>query len=398
MLDGVRDGVVHRQPKPGRQADDDDRRRGHQRHIQVGIDPHGVVGGPVEQLGDVDRNVVVGGGQLALREPLERSQRGLDARLGADDVVDDFFALLVGQIEGGQHLEVGAHRGQRGAQFVRRHRGEVARRRQRGVGAVLFLPDALQHALDRVGDLDGLGGTANLDIGCLVAGVDLAGLLRQPFERPHRERGQQPTEQGRRADGEDADHQHAAMQVIRIADGGVVGGADRHRHRFGHADVHRAHPVAHAVDVGVGVTGRQLRQHDGRVGRHLTLLADGDHRVLVVGRSRNLVEAARQERNREAGRLVEAAVQSLLAVVGDADPHDGADDDDDDRRADRGGECDAGAQRRGAGEDPRQPVHQVPLFLAQALITASGARTPRRARCAAAAAHRRPPACGAGSR
>ena len=70
--------------------------------------------------------------------------------------------------------------------------------------------------------------------------------------------------------GEDADHQHAAVQVVGVGDGGVVGGADRHRHRLGHADVHGAHPVAHAVDVGVGVTGGQLRQHDVRVGRHLT--------------------------------------------------------------------------------------------------------------------------------
>ena len=323
-------------------------------------------------------------------------ERGLDARLGADDVVDDLFALLVGQIQGGQHLEVGAHRGQRGAQFVRGYRGEVARRRQRGLGAVLFLPDALQHALDRVGDLDGLGGTANLDIGCLVAGVDLAGLLRQPFERPHRERGQQPTQQGRRADGEDADHQHAAMQVIGLADGGVIGGADRHRHRFGHADVHRAHPVAHAVDVGVGVTGRQLRQHDGRVGRHLTPLADGDHRVLVVGRSRNLVEAARQERDREAGRLVEAAVQSLLRslvmpihtmvptmTTTIAAPIAVAN---------------ATRVRSDGVRAKIRDSRSIRSVLAQALITASGARTPRRARCAAAAAHRRPPACGAGSR
>ena len=97
-----------------------------------------------------------------------------------------------------EHLEVGAHRGQRRAQFVGGHRREVARRRQRRLGAVLLLPDALQHALDRVGDLDGLGGAAHLDVGCFVTGVDRPGLLRQPFERPHRERGQQPADHRRR--------------------------------------------------------------------------------------------------------------------------------------------------------------------------------------------------------
>ena len=202
VLDRIGDRVVNRQPQPGGQADDDHRRRGHQRDVEVGVDAHRVVGGAVEQLGDVDRHVVVGCRQLALRKPFQRAEGGLDAGLGSDDVVEHLFALLVGQVEGGQHLEVGAHRGQRRAQLVRGHRGEVARRRQGRLGAVLLVPDALQHALDRLGDLDGLGGAAHLDVGRFVAGVDLPGLLRQPLQRPHRERGQQPPGHGRRADGE----------------------------------------------------------------------------------------------------------------------------------------------------------------------------------------------------
>ncbi len=168
-------------------------------HVEPGIDPGGVVGGAVEQFGDVDGHVVVGRRQFALGQPFEGGQRGLDPRLGADDVAQHLFALFVGHVQGGQHFEVGAHRGQRGAQFVRGHRGEVARRRERILGPVLFGPDALQHALHGFGDLDGLAGAAHRHLRALV-GVDRAGLLGKPFERPHRESRQQPSEYRRRAD------------------------------------------------------------------------------------------------------------------------------------------------------------------------------------------------------
>ena len=45
-----------------------------------------------------------------------------------------------------------------------------------------------------------------------------------------------------------------------------------------HPDLHRADPVAHAVDVGVGVAGGQLGQDDVRVGRDLAVLAHRDDR------------------------------------------------------------------------------------------------------------------------
>lgn len=126
VFDGVGDGVVDGQPQPGRHPDDDARRRGHQGDIEIGVDAGGVVGGAVQQVGDVDRHVIIRGGQFALCQSLECAQRGLDPRLGADHVAEHFFALVVGQIEGGQHLEVGPHRSQRGTQFVGGHRREVA--------------------------------------------------------------------------------------------------------------------------------------------------------------------------------------------------------------------------------------------------------------------------------
>ncbi len=160
------------------------------------------MGGAVEQVGDVDRHVIVGGRQFALRQPFQRAQRGLDARLGADHVVEYFFALVIGQVQRGQHLEIGSHRGQRSAQFVGGHRGKITGRGQRLLGADLLVPDALQHAAHGFGDLHGFAGTVHFDPWCLVAGIDAAGLFGQLLERTHRENGQQPGEHGRRADGE----------------------------------------------------------------------------------------------------------------------------------------------------------------------------------------------------
>ena len=202
---------------------------------------------------------------------------------------------------------------------------------------------------------------AHPDLWILVARVDGPGLLRQPFERPHRESGQQPSEYGRRGDREQADQDHPAMQVVGVGDGGVVGGADFHQHRVRRRDVHRAHPVTHPVDVGVGVTGGQLGQRDGGVGGDLAVdVADGDDRVLVAGRLRNFAEPAGQERDRETGRLVQPAVQPFLAVVGDAEPDDSTGDQHRDGRTDDGRHHHAGAQRWRAGQDSRQEIHVQP--------------------------------------
>ena len=177
MLHGVRDRIVDGQPQPGGQPEDDHRRRRYQRHVQIGVDAHRVVGGAVEQFGDVDRDVVVEGGQLALGEPFDCREGGLDARLRPDDVVEHLLALLLGHVEGGQHLEVGPHGREWGAQLVRRHRGEVAGGHQGRLGAVLLLPDALHHAVHRLGDLNRLGGSPYLDVRCVASDVDGPRLL-----------------------------------------------------------------------------------------------------------------------------------------------------------------------------------------------------------------------------
>ena len=178
----------------------------------------------------------------------------------------------------------------------------------------------------------------------------------QPLERPHRERGEQPAQHRRRADRERADDQHPAVQVVGVGDGRVVGGADGHRHRLGRADLHGAHPVAHAVDVGVGVAGGQLGQHDVGVRRHLPAAAHRDDRVLVVGRrgissrprGRNGIAKPAASSSRRSRRSLRSLVMPIHTI--------GADDADDDRRGDGRRERHAGPQRRRAAEDPRQAV------------------------------------------
>jgi hypothetical protein len=83
--------------------------------VELGVDAHGVVRGPVEQLRDVDRDVIGVGGQFALRKAFQRPERCLDSRLRPDNVVQHFLALLIGKVEGGQHLQVGPHCCERGA-------------------------------------------------------------------------------------------------------------------------------------------------------------------------------------------------------------------------------------------------------------------------------------------
>ena len=122
------------------------------------------------------------------------------------------------------------------------HRREVARRRQRRLRAVLLVPDALQHALDGLGDLDGLGRAAHLDVGGFVAGIDLPGLLCEPLQRPHRERGKQPTGKAAAPIANEQMTRHAAMQVVGVGDGGVIGRPDGHRHRFAARESRRCAP------------------------------------------------------------------------------------------------------------------------------------------------------------
>lgn len=74
----------------------------------------------------------------------------------------------------GEHLEVGAHRGQRCPQFVGGDGGEVAGRLQRSPGPGLFIADPGQHPLDRLTDLDGIADPAHLNF----LGLDCALIAR----------------------------------------------------------------------------------------------------------------------------------------------------------------------------------------------------------------------------
>ena len=143
------------------------------------------------------------------------------------------------------------------------------------------------------------------------------------------------------------------MQVVGLGDGRVIRRADRYRHLLGGPDIHRAHPVSHPVDIGVGIAGVQLGQDDVRIGRHLIVLAHRDDGVLIVGRSRDRTQAARDERDREACGLVQATVEPFAPVVGDADPDDGPDDQHDDRGADCRRERHPGPKRWRLAENAR---------------------------------------------
>ena len=327
VLDGVRDRVVDGQSQPGGQPDDDHGRRGHQRHVEFGVHPHRVVRGPVEQFGDVDRDVVVERREFALGKPFEGAERGLDAGLRPDDVVEYFLALILGHVKGGKHFEVGPHRRQRGAQLVRRHRREVAAE----ASAALVRSCSSQMRCTRPLTASAIS-TASVApctsiVGFLVARIDRPRLLCQSLERTHGQRCQQPAEHRGGTDREGAEDDHPAVQVVGIADRRVVGIADRDRPSAPTAPgSRRSGPDSAPRRPRVGVSGGQLGQDDLRVGRDLVVLADGDDGVLVIGRLGDLVETARQERDREARRFVEAAVEAFLAVVGDAHPHDGADD------------------------------------------------------------------------
>lgn len=162
------------------------------------------------------------------------------------------------------------------------HRREVTRRRKRLLGSVLLVPDALQHAAHRLGDLDGFAGAVYFHAWRLVARVDGPGLLGELLERAYRERGQQPGEHRRRADGEGTDQQHPAVQVVGLGYGGVIRRAHRHRRRLGPGDLHRAHAVAHPADVGVGVVVLQFGQRDVGIRLDHVATADRDEGVLVV--------------------------------------------------------------------------------------------------------------------
>ncbi len=185
-----------------------------------------------------------------------------------------------GKVEGGQHLEIGTHRGQRRAQFVGGHGREIPCGLQRGLGALLFVADAGEHSLDRLGDLDGFLHPANLHLVGVGLRVDHPGLLGQHAERVDHDQPQHRGDDDGADDDPATDQQHASVQFVdpplgfgqRSADGdrGLTGGEG-------------ADPVFHAVDRRADVTVVELRQDD--VLRHRNgeaVDARGTHQTATV--------------------------------------------------------------------------------------------------------------------
>ena len=109
------------------------------------------------------------------------------------------------------------------------------------------------------------------------------------------------------------------MQVVGVGDGVVIGGTDLQRgRRLRIRDLDGTDPVAHTVDVRGGVGGAEFGQHDVGLERTSLPRCTVITTSRMVGGGRDLVEAPGHERNSEPGGLIEAAVQTLEAVVGDA--------------------------------------------------------------------------------
>ena len=89
-------------------------------------------------------------------------------------------ALLGRHVQGGQHLEVGAHRRQR-VRSSWGHRGEISADSS-ALGALLLIPDTAEHALHRVTDPTA-SHTRGPDLVRFGLRVDGAGLLREQPEQ-----------------------------------------------------------------------------------------------------------------------------------------------------------------------------------------------------------------------
>ena len=262
MFDRVGDGVVDHQAQSDRQPDHQHRRRGHQGDAQIRVRALGVMGGAVEQFGDVEGHEIVGGGQLALSQPLQGGQGGLDATLGADDVPDHLRALFVAEFKGREHLQVGAHRRQWCTQFMRGNGGEVPRRLQRGLGSILLVADPGEHSLHRLADLDSLPNSPNLYFLGLGLGVDGAGLLGQQPKRVDHDQREEPAHDDGAGNDTATDQQDSPVQ---FADPALGFGQRRPQcdRRTAHGE--RSDPVLDPVDGGVGIAVGEFRQyHAGR--------------------------------------------------------------------------------------------------------------------------------------
>jgi hypothetical protein len=281
------------------------------------------VRGAIEQFGDVDRDEVVDGGQLALRQPFERGERRLDPALRPNDVADHFFSLLVAQVKRGQHLEVGPHRGQRRTQFMGGDRGEVASRLERCPGALLFVTDPGEHALDGLGDFHSLLHAAHLHLIGFGLGVDGARLLGQHPERVDHDQPHHPAHQDGADDHAATDQQHPPVEFV---DALLRFGQRRAHGDRRHTGGKGSDAVLDAVDRGVRVAVVELRQHDvARYGDGGPPDAGGtDQAAVRGGLIGGVVLGGAQKEGADvtqAAHRVQPSVQLAVLVVGHPKPH-----------------------------------------------------------------------------
>ena len=311
------------------------------------------MGGPIEQLGDIERDEIIGGGQFALGEALQRCQGGLDPTLGSDHVPHDLFALLVAQFEGGEHFEVGPHGCQRCAQFMRGDCGEVPRRFQRGPGTSLLITDPGEHALHCVADLNRLPHPADLHLLGFGLRIDGASLLGQQPERIDHDQGEEPPDHHGAGDHTRTDDQHPPVQ---LADPALGFG-----HRSPQCDRRPAHgeganAVLDAVDGGVGIPLGKFRQHDigGHRHRHRAH-SHGTNQIAIRAGGAGCRRSGQQGGEvAQAAHRVQAAVQLAVLVVGDAHPYPDSEREHQYHHGQRGDDHD-GAQRQ---HTDRQPLQQ----------------------------------------
>ena len=267
-------------------------------------------------------------------------------------------------------LGVAAHAGQRGAQLVGGVADEAAHLLLLGLRLADRGLQALQHRVQRSGQLADLGvGVPLRQAPVVVAGGDGVGGLLDLTERAQGARGHHVAQPAHHGERDEADQ---ALDVVQVGHDRVLGG-QRLRHDRRHAlltvgDGAPAHLVA-----GVGVAADGLDAHAEAhlpqvgpaaglvVGDHRAVLEDLDHHVLA-GRARP--GAAGVEDLGVVGPAAERVVQLLVDAPVDGVAHDLRDRDrraeqprprdQDDQRQDQETQRDARAQR-GDRPAPRAP-------------------------------------------
>ena len=244
--DRVAHQVVHGQPQPARPTPDGADVFDLHDDLHRAAGPHVLAGHPVQHVGDVDDFTVFDLRELARRQLTQCGDDRLHPALRTRQVLHHLVELVGGQVVDSQRVQVGAHRGERGAQFVSCVGSEVLGGLQRVRGGLLRGRQPAQHRAHRLGEVLGLADTAHF--GHVVAALaQPLGVLGQSAQRADRGAGQQPAQ----ARGEQhGDQTHCCVQRNPGgAEQDAVGAnADRHQHARPPVDGDGAHPVLHAVD------------------------------------------------------------------------------------------------------------------------------------------------------